>query len=690
MSRWVHKTVMLFGAFGVAFLAWHAAARSEASPVALATDARAVSRAGDSGAVMGAPDPTGATGAVRLAGQFGGISPAVAVADRSYSDFVWVARGPRVLLMDAEDPAAPVVVAQTDVLPGIVHDLAVADGVVYAAVGADWLSMTGAGALRILEPGTGARVEPVAEYPLPATGMSVSVDGDRAYVAAYTAGLQILDVKDPRHPTLLGVYAPPDRAITSVIHDEDRDIVFLGSSWWDAAVDVSDPRAPQLLGERLAPTGLAFHLALSGSYLLSPRLLGGVAITDMSDPTRPEQRATYETPGLAFGVAADSERAYVAGGRMGLHAIQHVDGAPDGPQLLDAIALPGIPWDVDIARDRVFVSSLGSGDVSVVDVAPQADAPPMRRVGTVASFNSDAGVAVEEGLAYGLMANDQAHDQLRVLDVSEPSRTRLVGTGAGDLMTDTQRLVVQGGVAYVASGVNGLQVVDLTPPTQPRTVGHLGGLGFVSDVAVEGSVALVAARPAGLKMLDVTDMVAPRELEPAYRDAAIQAVELRDGAAFALTDHALLTFDTAQPRHPVLLAALDLPVDPEHPPVDLVVDGDLAVITYTDGGFILCGVSDVRVPRVLGVLNAQVGVDAVAIVEDHVLAVVNRAGLQLVDVSDPTAPVTLGAFATTPGFNSVTTVGDTVYAVGALNGVHIFTVRTHKIHLPLVLTGRIP
>src|SRR5262249_19957720 len=72
-------------------------------------------------------------------------------------------------------------------------------------------------------------------------------------------------------------------------------------------------------------------------------------------------------------------------------------------------------------------------------------------------------------------------------------------------------VAVSGNYAYVADDVSGLQVIDVSDPTQPRRVG--GNSAFDAfDITVAGNKVFVAAGDQGLMILDLYR--APLRLEP--------------------------------------------------------------------------------------------------------------------------------------------------------------------------------
>src|SRR2546427_13271810 len=84
------------------------------------------------------------------------------------------------------------------------------------------------------------------------------------------------------------------------------------------------------------------------------------------------------------------------------------------------------------------------------------------------------------------------HDALPIY-VTDPARPVLLGrTPTSDAATS---VAVDGRYAFVADGVSGLQVADVSDPAHPRIVGSqglFGNSGYFFGVAVEGGRAVVA------------------------------------------------------------------------------------------------------------------------------------------------------------------------------------------------------
>ena len=93
---------------------------------------------------------------------------------------------------------------------------------------------------------------------------------------------------------------------------------------------------------------------------------------------------------------------------------------------------------------------------------------------------------------------------------------------------------VKDGTAYLATGRDGLRVVDVRDPSKPALLGHFYDLAInrmaTVDVQVVGSTAYVADLDNGLYVLDVSDPRQPRQLA-LYHTPNAHSVDVTDGLA---------------------------------------------------------------------------------------------------------------------------------------------------------------
>ena len=170
----------------------------------------------------------------------------------------------------------------------------------------------------------------------------ISVDGGRAYLAAWGYGVLIADLADPAHPVELGRFEFPF-ASTIEAHGDRVYVASTTNGGIFRILDVSDPTAPQELGE--LATSQTYDLTVRGNYayLVDGADFGdgGLRIVDVSNPSAPAVVGQYTDCAYADGVdvSADGDTTYVACSDGSLRIVDSSDRAH--PVLLGSVTLPG-------------------------------------------------------------------------------------------------------------------------------------------------------------------------------------------------------------------------------------------------------------------------------------------------------------------------------------------------------------
>jgi hypothetical protein len=149
---------------------------------------------------------------------------------------------------------------------------------------------------------------------------------------------------------------------------------------------------------------------------------------------------------------------------------------------------------------------------------------------------------------------------LKVVDVANPEKPRVVGTLAGTV----KGAAVAGRYAYVILVVPGnparidLAIVDLQVPSSPGIVGRVTVPGGV-HVAVDGAFAYVASAQTGLQIVDVSSPTAPRLVAAADTSGSAQAVAVAAGYAYVADNDAIVIVDVRTPTRPAVVSRLATP-----------------------------------------------------------------------------------------------------------------------------------
>jgi len=195
---------------------------------------------------------------------------------------------------------------------------------------------------------------------IPGYANNVDVSGNYAYVAAGSAGLQVVDISNLNSPWIIGARDTSGTAI---------DVRIVGNLAYIAdgnsglqIMDISNPSSPVIIGS-LDTTGIAQDIVISGTMAFIADGASGLQIIDVSNPIAPALTGSVDTPGTAKGVAVSGNTALIADGP----ALKVIDiSNPASPLIVGTINIPGDTKDV-VARDNHAYIAAYTGGLQIVD-----------------------------------------------------------------------------------------------------------------------------------------------------------------------------------------------------------------------------------------------------------------------------------------------------------------------------------
>jgi hypothetical protein len=293
----------------------------------------------------------------------------------------------------------------------------------------------------------------ISSIAIPGTAEDVDVNGDHAYVAAGTAGLQVVDISDRHLPTIIGSADTPGSAL---------------------AVQVSEDFA---------------YVADAGS---------GIRIFDISNP-QPTFVGTLDTTGSARDIAILNNLLYVADGLSGLEIIDVLN--PSAPSLVGSLNTPGNSQGIDISSNgNIAVVADGTTGVYVIDVTNPASPSILGNVDT----GTASDVVISGNYAY--VADSQ--NSLTIVDISVPTNPIIVGStpsSNGGLLND---LAVVGQFALGADfffNSTGIPISDVSNPASPTVRNYLQFDFFSNEdgtgIDADGSYVYLTASKTGSQRL---------------------------------------------------------------------------------------------------------------------------------------------------------------------------------------------
>jgi len=214
----------------------------------------------------------------------------------------------------------------------------------------------------------------------------VVVRANRAYVA--NDGLHIFDLSNPLSPTLIGSCATAGSALAL---SDDGNTAYIAGYDIFQAINVSNPSSPILRGS-CQTTGDNWSVCLSGNLAC---VVGdvGLQIIDVTDPSVPTVSGLYATSLLPWDVAVSDGFACVTffrwteeEGRQPPYVLEIIDVSnPSSPTLRATYDFPTAPLGVEIHDGLAYVATYGSGVWVLRYAGPLSPAAPSNLTATALS-----------------------------------------------------------------------------------------------------------------------------------------------------------------------------------------------------------------------------------------------------------------------------------------------------------------
>ncbi|WP_017325237.1 Ig-like domain-containing protein [Synechococcus sp. PCC 7336] len=257
-----------------------------------------------------------------------------------------------------------------------------------------------------------------------------------------------------------------------------------------AIVDASQFDTPIILGQ-LNLGGDATDVGIDSDLQIAAVATndGGLQLIDVSDPVIPVGIQTLNLS--ASLVEVNDGVAYATVGNS-LVSVDVFSG-----EILQTLSLSGSGSITGIARerDKLYAYLSGSDLFTIIDISTEGNAFVEGQVGvSIASFQ--VGVFVANGITY------LAGSGLHTVDVSNPQNPVLIS--AADSPFVAQNVALNGsGIALTASASQGVGIFDITDPTNTNnTLFSVDTPGSVNDLAIASGIAYIADGTDGLQVIN--------------------------------------------------------------------------------------------------------------------------------------------------------------------------------------------
>ncbi len=442
-------------------------------------------------------------------------------------------------VIDVSDPAIPVEIGSWSGTPAF-------DGI---AISGNLAVLTTNQATTMYGIGTFDLSNPIAPVLLstlafPTRTYDASLAGGLAYVANSYDGVQIVDVSDPVHPSVVGRGDTVHEASGVAVVGALALVVDAGMRIFD----VSNPSQPVETGY-FRSDGYVRQLAAAGSLAIIAGYDNGITLADINPPISAPVLGQTATPGSCTGVARTGDTNFVlADLEKGLTTGTLED--PAAPGLYVNHRTAGQANRVAV-RDSLAFLAAGTSGLHVYNVSDASNP-------THVSWIETPGDARDVGLAgqYALVADGTS---VLVVNTADPVHLGVAAT----LPIPARDLSISSSLAAVCGATEEVAVVDLSDPASPDLLCMFPTHDVAWAVALDGRTLLVAGTDpgnptwGGLELVDLTEPSAPVSLAYIPVSSPATAVACANGFAYVGTGVRTLVVDVTVPAAARVIGSFD-------------------------------------------------------------------------------------------------------------------------------------
>ncbi len=253
--------------------------------------------------------------------------------------------------------------------------------------------------LQVLDVSDPKNPKEIGKYEITKRTRNVYVDGNHAFVSVEIEGVYILDISDPQNIRLVSKIVPPTQQAFWVISQFPN--VYIAEGPQGISIyNIRQPDRPRLSGS-LDTNGWAWGLFLNGTDLYVADKSGGVVIIDVSNPGSPAKRGQFIGMKNAKTIQVEDNLAYVANGPDGLWILDVTN--PEVPSLVAKVPVEGYVYHASKTRNTLFMANELGEKLEIVDVTNPRN--PVKAGEYVA--NSKIYYAIKEDVYVYTAADDQ-------------------------------------------------------------------------------------------------------------------------------------------------------------------------------------------------------------------------------------------------------------------------------------------
>ncbi len=470
----------------------------------------------------------------------------------------------------------------------------------------------------------------------------ITINGNRAYIANSTEGLQIFDITDPENIVLLKTVDTPDTTLGIAVYGDYAYLAVSGTPDSVQIIDINENSANYgTIAHVINTSSNAFGVAVSEVYdrvCVTTYYQGstcGLDIINITDPiTNATINHTVVTSDDGNDVAISGIYAYVAtdGGTDIIDitdfgtAVPALTVAPPAGQLSHEVHGITIDGDAAYVAYSQGISS-ADGGLQIIDISTPLSAADN---GSVNTNGIARGVSVSGSFAY---VADSSRG-MKIINIDDPYTSKITSTPYLHLDVDTDGTAydtaVTGNYIFCATG-NGIQVVEFRNPSRGTLVDTIPTSNSANSITVIGDYAYLAEGDAGLRIMNVTNPQSVSTINTVLTDDSADYVEVRGDYAFVAAGSAgLQIIDISSPSSASVVKTIATGSSAK----SIALFGDYCIVSLGSSGLNIIDISVVNDAAIVKTIDTPGYAYNAAVSGNFAYVADNNNGLQIIDITN--------------------------------------------------------
>ncbi len=227
-------------------------------------------------------------------------------------------------------------------------------------------------------------------------------------------------------------------------------------------------------------------------------------------------------------------------------------------------------------------------------------------------------------------------------------------------------VTIQNDLAFIANEEQGLEILDVSNPTQPTKISSIKTKGFARDVLVLNNFSYVSQLFRGVAVIDIENPYQPVYVKNILNDTTVYEIDSYRNLLYIITPNGLYTYEVSNPYEPLFISQWERSSSYSSSYTGVSVVYKYVCLSNSITGLEIVDMTFTSNPTLIGTWNGSTGdgsgVFTTYIGEKTIAFLANRySGLEVIDYTDPQAPTKIGNYDVTGKIIDVFVKNDIAY-----------------------------